>query len=135
MRQRRSRALVHQSTSYTGTLPRVLDATHRKCVCEGMKRVALASRRTKGGYQRRNFTLRAETARLLDRLPREVNRSELVDRAIQKFAQDGGRAMLRKLLEEGYQARATRDLRMVEEWFTVDEEAWEHATRARRARR
>jgi hypothetical protein len=100
-----------------------------------MKHAASASRRTRGGYQRRNFTLRAETGRLLDRLPREVNRSELVDRAIQKFAQDGGRAMLRKLLKEGYQARATRDLRMVEEWFTVDEGAWEHAARARRARR
>jgi hypothetical protein len=75
-------------------------------------------------YQRRNFTLRPDTARLLDRLPPEVNRSQLVDAAIQRLVKDRGRAQLRKLIAEEAAANATRDLRLVEEWFAVDAEGW-----------
>ena len=74
--------------------------------------------------QRRNFTLRAETAALLDRLPREVNRSKLVDVAIHKLVRDRSRAKLRKLVEEGAKYNAERDLRLAEEWVAVDAETW-----------
>ncbi|TMA79222.1 MAG: hypothetical protein E6J72_11945 [Deltaproteobacteria bacterium] len=76
------------------------------------------------GYQRRNFSLRPETARLLDRLPPEVNRSQLVDAAIQRIVKDRGRAQLRRLIAEEAAANAARDLRLVEEWFAVDAEGW-----------
>ena len=89
-----------------------------------MARSGTTNARRPQGYQRRNFTLRPDTARLLDRLPPKVNRSELVDRAIQQLMQEGGRVNLRKLLEEGYKARAARDLRIAEEWFVVDAEGW-----------
>jgi hypothetical protein len=74
--------------------------------------------------QRRNFTLRAETAALLDRLPREVNRSKLVDAAIHKLVQAQSRAKLRKLIAEGAAYNAERDLRLVEEWGVIDAETW-----------
>jgi hypothetical protein len=76
------------------------------------------------GYQRRNFSLRPETARLLDRLPPEVNRSQLVDAAIQRMVKDRGRAQLRKLIAQEATTNAARDLRLVEEWFAVDAEGW-----------
>lgn len=75
-------------------------------------------------YLRRNFTLRTETAALLDRLPREVNRSKLVDTAIHKLVQTRSRTQLRKLIEEGATYNAERDLRLVEEWNAVDAETW-----------
>jgi len=75
-------------------------------------------------YQRRNFTLRSETTDLLDRLPREVNRSKLVDTAIHKLVKAQSRAKLRKLIEEGATYNAERDLRLVGEWNAVDAETW-----------
>jgi len=82
------------------------------------------SSRRPTSHQRRNFTLRAETAALLDRLPHEVNRSKLVDTAIHKLVQARARAQLRKLIEEGAEYNAERDLRLVEEWSAVDAETW-----------
>jgi CopG family transcriptional regulator/antitoxin EndoAI len=96
---------------------------------------AAATTRRSTGYRRRNFTLRAETANLLDRLPREVNRSRLVDEAIRAQLGSVSRARLRKLVEAEAAHNAERDLRMVEEWFPLEEEAWEIAERAPRARR
>ena len=92
-----------------------------------MKAVTTARRPT--GYQRRNFSLRPETARLLDRLPPEVNRSQLVDAAIQRLVKDRGRAQLRKLIAEEAATNATRDLHLVEEWFAVDAEGWPSSDR------
>lgn len=89
-----------------------------------MKQSVSNTRRTPSGYQRRNFTLRPDTARLLDRLPPEVNRSQLVDAAIQQLVKDRGRARLRKLIAEEAAANAASDLRLVEEWFAVDAEGW-----------
>lgn len=90
----------------------------------GMSKVATTNARRPRGYQRRNFSLRPDTARLLDRLPADVNRSQLVDAAIQQLVKERSGAQLRKVLEEGYKARAARDLRMAEEWFVVDAEGW-----------
>ena len=87
-----------------------------------MKAATTARRPT--GYQRRNFSLRPDTARLLDRLPPEVNRSGLVDTAIQRLVKDRGRAQLRKLIAEEAADNAARDLRLAEEWFAVDAEGW-----------
>ena len=88
--------------------------------------------RRSSAYEKRNFTLRTDTSRLLDRLPRDVNRSRLVDEAIRERLAGLTRAKLRKQLEEGYTARAADNLRMVEEWFGLEEEAWEIASRASR---
>ena len=91
-------------------------------------KAATTARRPTSGHQRRNFSLRPDTARLLDRLHREVNRSQLVDAAIQRLVKDRGRAQLQKLIAEEATANAARDLHLVEEWFAVDAEGWPRAT-------
>jgi CopG family transcriptional regulator/antitoxin EndoAI len=86
-------------------------------------------------YERLNITLPRETVGLLDRLTTKGTRSRFIDTAIRERIAAVGRARLRKQLEQGYAARAARDLRMVEEWFAVDEDAWEHAAPRRHARK
>ena len=83
------------------------------------------------GYQRRNFSLRPETARLLDRLPPDVNRSQLVDAAIRRLVTDRGQARLRKLIAEEAAANGALDLRVLGQWFVVDAEGWPNDEQAR----
>ena len=94
-----------------------------------MKTMTTTTRKTTG-YQRRNFTLQADTASKLDRLPRTVNRSRLVDEAIQERLAVLARTRLRKQLEQGYALRSASNLGTAEEWFGLEEEAWETATKA-----
>ena len=74
--------------------------------------------------KRINITLPEETIRLLDRAAKKGNRSKLINKAVRHYAEHIGRENLRKQLKEGAQARADRDLRLTEEWFALDEEAW-----------
>ena len=69
------------------------------------------------------------------RLPREVNRSRLVDEAIRAQIGSLSRARLRDSIEVEATHNAERDLRMVEEWFPLEEEGWEIAGQAPRAKR
>ena len=85
---------------------------------------------TAGPRKRINIILRRDTLRLLDRLAQKGNRSAFVDRAVQFYVKEAARANLRKQIEEGAKVRATRDLAIAEEWFPLDEEAWQkHAKR------
>jgi CopG family transcriptional regulator/antitoxin EndoAI len=95
----------------------------------------MARTATSRAYARLNITLPRETVGLLDRLTSKANRSRFIDEAIRERIVSVGRTRLRKQLQQGYAARAARDLRMVDEWFAVDEEAWEHAAPRRPARR
>ena len=53
-------------------------------------------------------------------LPAETVRNE----AVKDFVRKHGRTQIRRLLKEGAQARAVRDLVLAREWFSVDEQAW-----------
>jgi CopG family transcriptional regulator/antitoxin EndoAI len=75
-------------------------------------------------HKRVNVTLPEETIRLIDRSADHGNRSRFIDEAVKYFVRDRGRTELRRLLKEGAQVRAARDLALVEEWFGVDEDAW-----------
>jgi CopG family transcriptional regulator / antitoxin EndoAI len=48
---------------------------------------------------------------------------------VKRFVQQVRRAKLKKLLKEGAVRRAERDLLLEEEWFGLDEEAWQKARR------
>ena len=76
-------------------------------------------------YQRINITLPEETLGLIDRIAERGDRSRFIDRAIRYYVEAIGQAKLKKLLKEGAIARAERDLRLAEEWFTLEEEAWQ----------
>jgi CopG family transcriptional regulator/antitoxin EndoAI len=75
-------------------------------------------------HRRLNVTLPEETVRLIDRTVRSGNRSSFIDEAVRYFVRAHGRAELKRLLEEGAERRAARDLAIAEDWFAVDQSAW-----------
>ena len=75
-------------------------------------------------HKRVNVTLPEETLQLIDRSANHGNRSRFIDMAIKYFVREHGRTQLRRLLEEGAEQRAARDLAIAEEWFPVEKDAW-----------
>ncbi len=75
-------------------------------------------------HRRLNITLPEETIRLMDRVARKGDRSRLIAEAVKHYVRSVGRAALRKRLKEGAIRRGGRDLRLAEEWFALEEEAW-----------
>lgn len=76
-------------------------------------------------YQRINVTLPEETLGLIDRLIEKGERSRFIDRAVRHYVEAVGQANLKQQLKEGAVKRAERDLRLAEEWFPLEEEAWQ----------
>lgn len=81
--------------------------------------------RTATTRQRINITLPETTLRLLDRVAPKGDRSRVIDAAVRHFVETQGKANLRKQLAEGARRRAERDLLLAEEWFGIDEDAWQ----------
>lgn len=75
-------------------------------------------------HKRVNVTLPEDTLRLLDRVTEKGDRSSFVDRAVRFYIEEKGRANLKKQLRLGATARASRDMSLAEEWFSIDEEVW-----------
>ena len=75
--------------------------------------------------QRINITLPEDTLRLLDHVAPKGDRSRVIDAAVRHFVETHGKANLRKQLVEGARRRAERDLLLAEEWFGIDDEAWQ----------
>ncbi|UMX48079.1 MAG: ribbon-helix-helix domain-containing protein [Candidatus Nealsonbacteria bacterium DGGOD1a] len=73
-------------------------------------------------YQRVDITLPKETVRLLEKIAKRGDRSRLVDQAIRYFAKEMSRTNLKKQLKDGAIVNASRDLNLVEEWFSIDNE-------------
>jgi CopG family transcriptional regulator / antitoxin EndoAI len=74
--------------------------------------------------KRINISLPEETVALIDRVTEHGDRSRFIDEAVRRYIQETGRANLRKRLKAGAIRRAERDLRVTEEWLSVDEEVW-----------
>jgi CopG family transcriptional regulator/antitoxin EndoAI len=72
-----------------------------------------------------NITLPTETIGLLDRVTETGNRSSFIDEAIRFYAVSVERKKLKQRLKEGALRNAERDLQMAEEWFPLEEEAWQ----------
>lgn len=75
--------------------------------------------------KRINVTLSEETVRLLDRVARKGDRSQLIDQAVRTYVAKVGRANLRRQIREGALRHAERDLALAEEWFPLENEAWQ----------
>ena len=75
-------------------------------------------------HKRVNVTLPEETIRLIDRCANHGNRSRFIAEAVRHFVRSHGRTQLRRLLEEGAERRAARDLAIAGEWFPVDQDTW-----------
>jgi CopG family transcriptional regulator/antitoxin EndoAI len=76
--------------------------------------------------KRLNITLPEGTVRLMDRVAGKGRRSRLIDRAVHWYVRQETRANLRKHLAASYKANAAMDLQLAEDWFLLEEQAWQH---------
>ncbi|MBI2818180.1 MAG: hypothetical protein HYX72_14695 [Acidobacteria bacterium] len=79
--------------------------------------------------KRLNIILPEETVRVLDRVASRGNRSRLIDQAVLHYVRSRSRENLRERLKEGYLANAKANLKLAQEWFPLEEEAWQKANR------
>jgi CopG family transcriptional regulator / antitoxin EndoAI len=75
--------------------------------------------------RRLNISLPDETVRLLDRVAAKGERSHVIAEAVTKYVAEIGKARLRRRMKERAVTRADLDLEIAQEWFPVDEEAWD----------
>ena len=74
-----------------------------------------------------NVSLPVETLSLLDQVAKNGERSALIAEAITIYLRERRRKALRHRLKQGAVARAARDRRLTEEWFPLEESAWERS--------
>ena len=61
-------------------------------------------------------------------LPKETvrrNPGRVSNEGAKRVVHERDRTQIRRLLKEGAQERAVRDLALAKEWFSVDEQAWQ----------
>ncbi|MBI3784572.1 MAG: hypothetical protein HY270_14355 [Deltaproteobacteria bacterium] len=80
-------------------------------------------------HQRINITLPAETVRLLDRVAPKGDRSRYIDQAVREHAKQSAKAKIRKGLKDAALHRYDEDRQLAEEWFFLEEEAWQDGQR------
>ena len=80
--------------------------------------------------KRINVLLPEATIQALDRVASRGMRSRLVSEAVLYYIQARGKENLREQLKAGYRANAAENLRTAVEWFPLEEQAWQKATRA-----
>lgn len=80
-------------------------------------------------YRRLNILLPEETVRLLDRVAAKGDRSHVIAEAVTRYVMEIGKSRLRKAMRARALARSDLDLRIAEEWFSLDQEAWEDRER------
>jgi CopG family transcriptional regulator / antitoxin EndoAI len=82
--------------------------------------------------KRINVILPAETVKVLDRVAPKGNRSRLIDQAVLFYVRTKSRENLRERLKKGYLANAKENLKLAQEWFPLEEEAWQKVKTKRR---
>lgn len=85
--------------------------------------------------KRINIVLPEETIKVLDRVAPKGNRSRLISEAILHYVESRAKSNLADRLKAGALANAKRDLEIAQEWFFLDEEAWQRAKPAQRRTR
>jgi CopG family transcriptional regulator/antitoxin EndoAI len=76
-------------------------------------------------YRRINVTLPGETLTLLDQFAPKGDRSRFIQEAIQHYIAQIQQEKLRQQLKEGAIRRRERDCHLAEDWFALEEEAWQ----------
>jgi CopG family transcriptional regulator/antitoxin EndoAI len=83
--------------------------------------------------KRINIILPEATVAVLDRVAPRGNRSPFIDRAVLCLVKTEGTANLREQLKAGALANAKLNLELAEEWFPVEQEAWQKLEREEQA--
>jgi CopG family transcriptional regulator/antitoxin EndoAI len=81
--------------------------------------------------KRINVILPDATVAVLDRVVPKGQRSRFIDRAVLQFVKTEGTANLRERLKAGALANAKLNLEIAEEWFPVEQEAWQRLEQER----
>ncbi|MBF2016765.1 MAG: hypothetical protein IGS23_16510 [Rivularia sp. T60_A2020_040] len=76
-------------------------------------------------HRRLNITLPEDTIRLIDTVAEKGDRSSFINEAVQYYIKQKALTNLREQLKEGSIQRAQRDLGLAEEWYDLEEEAWQ----------
>ena len=84
--------------------------------------------------KRINIILPDTTVAVLDRVVPRGNRSRFIDRAVLRLVKSEGTANLKERLKAGALANAKLNLELAEEWFPVEQEAWQRLEREEQAR-
>ena len=84
--------------------------------------------------KRINIMLPERTLAVLDRVAPRGNRSRFVSQAVLHYVETQGKQSLREQLKAGYLANADENLRIAEEWFPIEEEAWQKSHTGQRAK-
>lgn len=75
--------------------------------------------------KRINITLPDSTLAVLDRMAPKGKRSKFISNAVLSYASGHTRKSLRERLKDEALANRERDLAIAEEWFPLEEEAWQ----------
>ena len=79
--------------------------------------------------RRINISLPHSTVAMIDRLARKGDRCRLIQQAVDHYVEAVGHKRIRGMLIEGGMKRAARDRSLAEEWFAIDDAAWENSPR------
>ena len=79
--------------------------------------------------KRINVVLPEETIQVLDRVAPKGSRSRLISDAVIYYVNARAKRNLAEKLREGAMANAQRDLDLAQEWFPLEEEAWQRKRR------
>lgn len=82
--------------------------------------------------KRINVVLPLETVRVLDRVAPKGYRSRLISEAVLDYVESKAKSNLAERLKAGALANAKRDLEIAQEWFSLDEEAWQRTKPGRK---
>lgn len=80
-------------------------------------------------YQRINITLPSETLRQLDELVPKGDRSSFIHTAIQAYIAEMKKEKLRQQLKAGAIHHAKRDRHLADDWFALEQEAWDQTAK------
>jgi CopG family transcriptional regulator / antitoxin EndoAI len=82
--------------------------------------------------KRVNIMLPETTLKVLDRVAGKGDRSRFISEAVLYYVQARSASNLRERLKQGALANANLDLEIAEEWFPVEQEAWQKLDREER---
>lgn len=78
-------------------------------------------------HQRVNVTLPEDTIQLIGKIVKRGDRSRFIDEAVKYYIDKLNKKNLKNQIKEGAIRRFDRDLQIVEEWFSLEEEAWQRS--------
>ena len=75
-------------------------------------------------YQKINISLPEQTVHLIEQMAGRRNRSRFIDEAVIYYMEQVGKIRLREQMKQGAIKRAERDLKLSQEWNSLEDDEW-----------